>query len=556
MNKNSIKNMKPKVAYTSLSTMTFINPELINFIFHKSDVFLNDLTIEDLINGYKHASLWIDNYMGAGLFLQAKNSYIIFGSGADRRISIINTIPPVTELPKPDLIPPKLYRCGTTNHYYVMYSDGRCIHFELPDKANKVIYATDPYGLSQIEIRLYQISSLGGYEIYGDDINYGPQDTQHKYCIMNEHTALSGVYGVVSKGPKDYNEYESYYLNIVNTIRDSIRNATPENKNFVIEYSDIARDLLNAEKEVGTISLINNGSTQVLTYNVNTELNRNKYELKGLLSYNKAYYIYRDQLENRTEGKEPLPYFINTVDAKFKDLMHFESLIDDSNTYAKFCQEIDISPSLTDGESERIANLQVTQERNALTAMKELYNNYLSDILTNKPENVKLEWMFCDNALLLVRDDGSYYYIDVIKYNDRYNHASFRQVIKKATISNLIVSYSNNILTLKFSATGSQVTNPTMVRMYNISDGESHKPIYSSNEYYEYKRIEDRNHIVTDDYRIKASYYSNGILVRTNDGNVYEHVEYRDGDDVPDIIRVHGEELIRLRFNTDNENGG
>lgn len=560
----------PTATYTSYSTAIANNTKFLRYMLNNANISNNYLrpyvdhssilsidTDGNLIKTpnsrfvsfYKNSSVNVDSNFGISLLVPLDNGFLIHGCGGlahEALLLVSNDKSFIEKLPKIKNIPPKMYRYGAFT-IFIQYSNGFAIKINLsgsnPDVISDVnVYEGESYKLSRYLINdsncqiFNNISSSNGY----------------KMCILNEHTSITGTYGIVHRGPAVYNEYRSYYESIINKFIENKKNNT-----FIIEYSGIAeliiRKLHNLDTQSSNEFSINNG---LITYTDNSDGNRSNYEL---LTYEEVYSIFDDQLDkvNSTDNLEPLANFINTVNSDRHDLLHFVTINKslDNDLYSK---EVEISENIFDHGFIEIPNykeclsynMAINHELNALEAMTELFNNYVYSKQNSTENPDKYQWMFCDNAVLLLEQDTKYWYINVIKYSDRYGNNQFRQVIKKDQINNLIVSYSTDILTIKFSDNlTTNYNKPSIVRMYDLNSAKPHVPIYGADEKYEFNR-HTNNNIIRDYYNIESSYYSNGMLFKTESDYNYASIEYNDFNDIPDIIYSTGEKLNRILFNS------
>lgn len=540
----------PDICLTSYSTNVFNQVEILRKILYEynsdnsakkyllsidSNGELLNTTNSRFVSFYKNASVNTDSKFGTSLLVPTDNGYIIYGcAGLAHECFLLysNSKEFIGLLPKVKNIPPKLYRYydkGKKNKFYIQFHNGILVDIDVSGAVNS-IKSQNPYeGGSDYQLKILELTNS----------NTKVCSTEIRIC--NEHTALTGTYGVLRKGPKCYDELKSYYRNIVKEL-----NSSEPNMETNIQYSGVATKLL--EDSTG-FEIKNKGdySKGIIKY-IRTQgsvINENNFTADYI------YGLFEDHIINSNKPIiDPLAGFINNVSNTQQNLLHF---VNDSNPVIIYNKDVEFEEYFYDGFVNKTNGLACKMGRdlelNALDSMSELYNNYLHDKVDSL--DCEYQWMFCDNALLIIRKDSSYWYIDVIKYSDRYERQHFRQVIDRNSVGSLVVSYSSGMLTIKFNT--SNVANPTMVRVYDINSDEPHKPVYRDVETYQFTKFEG-NGILKLIFNFNCTYYSNGMLFKTETGDKYISTVYSDHDNigVPDILEITGQRLVRIPISSTN----
>lgn len=553
--------------FTSCIIGTYFFPQLIEILYSDIKQDVQDLSLDTFsqifVNSYQKATMYFDLAKGMGFFLplddfdeNAARYFILFPCGTNDFVVKIFKLDKndKANIPTNTVFMPVLYVQQAS--YFIQYDNGVLLTFSLPNPLpnKKTFSAHKDYQKwqesPQVDVNIP--SNPWCFPQYNETTHEwaktNDMPSAYEYAIfecsnvlpLNSFTTINmndvGLIGNICTAPQDIRGLVRYYHLILDKVKSEITGNG--NTGTITPFDGISYKILDKIQNSGKIDFPS-GSTLPEFFIANDAITFSKsgsiqwstdWELTEEELYDLYYKTYRFKHDSVGEVSW-LSNFYNTIKDGIQNAVIFESSI--NGEQQKVSSSIPLSTldwdSLSDVGNPEIEQLQfdiITQGfTRSLEAIKNTFNYGIA-----RTKSVK--WMFFDNAVVTVdhadSETNPYYYITVMKYSDKYGANLFRQVIPSSQISDLQVTYSSDILTLKFKYRSETSLGINYTSLYDLNARESHKPIASLNSTYENVHTEDSTGgtgtsvVTTDNFSINDLYYSNGLLFQTENSPTHQ----------------------------------
>lgn len=568
--------------FTACIIGNFVFPQLINIIYddvHASDTTVTFEQFSDIYTkSYKKASLSFNLARGSGFFLPLDDFsdninvryFVYLPCGTNDFVIKILKVPKSSvdsgityEIPNNEFFMPMLYIQQST--YFVQYENAKLLTFNVPEVTGTNLSTHIEFYNSDVSQPKTIPSNPWCFpeKVYNsstytwEPTNDMPEQYQYAICNCTDMRVIEGfttvnmndvgLLGLICEAPEDIRGLVRYYHQILDNIKNIL--AAIRTAGEIIDtgsFDGISYKLLEKIKNEQLIEWINVSSDTPISsgtpYREFAEHDKIRFRYVGNITHlvwsstwelteKELYSIYTDSY-NYKHGKPNvgninwLSHFYATIKDRVQDALIFESAINDEQQIVS--SSIPISTldwdSLSDVGNPDIEQMQfniITQGfSRALEAIKNTFNYGVA-----RTNSSTIKWMFFDNAIVLVdKKDlngdltNDYYYVTVLKYSDKYGSNLFRQVIPSTQIDDLRVTYSSDILTLKFDSQSELSQKTGYTSLYDLNVREPHKPVASVNSAY-YLQHSDLGTNTLDYMLVRDLYYSNGVLFETENNS-------------------------------------
>ncbi len=519
------------------------------------------VTMDDLVSAYRVASLWTSPDLDMGFLVPIKRcAILILPNGSHNLGTLYYSGNGLDIFPEVRNIAPRYYRQGIQD--FVQYDNARCFFSNIEDGGLVESIGENPYDLNTVKgtIKLRCIDlDLEDYKPYWG-VNEELYSDGVKPNIITPHTNLA--HGSFSIYPfrTPYKEIKRYFKDSIIHVMGKIIDAKTNNKNEVFIFNNVITRKFVRDGYFSGISLdedtVNNTEFKVIISDfTNTPVDIEK--LRDQMSYEfiSETLSYVDDVDNfkvnypglgtiTNNAPRAIIEFDNDVsygtswdlytytDTRDEESDHWLSQFNDNivdfkaSTFNPTFASEDITPTKVDDPmNQYLAHFNYASILNAIEATSVTFNEWIGDLIINSGtgtlKNIEtdnkgvtpIQFMLSDSGILKLTTTSDYYFIEVMKYNDRYNAPYFRQVIRSEEIRDLFIDYSNNMLTLKFKPRQDNQVYSERICMYNLASSNPYKPIGYRNQRYIYTKTG-----LVDNFDITANYYYSGILVETEIG--------------------------------------